>query len=48
MDANTIWHREPKIGREKVTLLVKAYDFGKNDAERDFLRKDGLARLRRS
>ncbi len=44
IDADTIWHSEPKIDHAKVTLLVKAYDFGKNDAEKDFLARNGLAK----
>ena len=42
VDADTIWHGEPKINPGKVTLLVKAYDFGMNEAEREFLSNNGM------
>ena len=42
MDADTIWHGEPKADPEMVTLLVKAYDFGVKEDERDFLLKNDM------
>ena len=42
MDADTIWHGEPKADPEMVTLLVKAYDFGAKDDERDFLLRNDM------
>ena len=44
VDADTIWHGEPEIDPRKVTLLVKAYDFGKNKAESEFLAKNGMTK----
>lgn len=44
MDADTIWHGEPKADPEMVTLLVKAYDFGAKEDEKDFLSKNDMTR----
>jgi hypothetical protein len=44
IDADTIWHDEPRIDPEMVTLLVKANVFGENDAEKDFLAKNGIVK----
>jgi hypothetical protein len=44
VDADTLWHDEPSVDPEKVTILVKAYDFQDNDAEKKFLLENGMAR----
>jgi hypothetical protein len=44
VDADTIWHHEPGVDPGKVTFLVKAYDFGKNEAEKEFLSKNNMKR----
>ena len=44
VDADTVWHHEPGVDPRKVTLLVKAYDFGKNEAEKEFLSKNDMKR----
>jgi hypothetical protein len=44
MDADTIWHGEPETDPHMATLLVKAYDFGSKDKEKDFLEKNNMSR----
>jgi hypothetical protein len=43
VDADTIWHELPRINPENVTFLTKAYLFGENADEKDFLVSNGMA-----
>ncbi len=44
VDADTIWHSEPRFDPSLVTLLVKAYDFNSREEERNFLEENGLSK----
>jgi len=37
VDADTIWHDQPVVDPQRITFLVRAYDFGEVAAERAFL-----------
>jgi hypothetical protein len=45
VDADTVWHGEPTISQEKITFLVRAYNFGEIEAEREFLHANGRTDL---